>query len=1022
MAETYTAGYVTAYGAAVRGGYTRTYEEFCAEQAKFGENAAAVAQAKADVETMQGQVEQAAATFTGTTVPAAVATVQEAGAAQVQAVQDEGTMQAAAVETVGAQQTAAVEAAGSDAVDAVEAAETAATGAVTAAQTAAVQAVQAESTTQQAAIQTKGQETIASIPEDYTALTEEVNDVKSALYSWSEIVNNIQYYGLKAHNGAPNLIPSGTPTYYVFYNSNTSSENYKRLIVYNGAAWAYYGEKTIDDLPDGYDNQKPIDNIDSDAAVLKNTFEYDSGISQIEFTSGYLNTTGTNVDIDNPTQSSSWRHAAISCAPGDIFTINAEGGNSAKPYAFLKSDKSILYRYGSNTVTDKIVTIPDGCAYLIINDKSLTSICIVGKTIKDKLKEIDDLYSEQARKNDVLYEDDAFSFGGIPLGGWVDGAYFPTNGETVNILNPTMNASYRYNVVTCNPGDSFTINATGGASARAYAFIDNNGTILNVLPPSGKVENEVIIAPENTLYLVINDNGKDAMCYKGDMMAAASAMNVLETQITDVIIDGNVGAGKYVITSIGSAVRADPTATDYKRSKIPAREGFAYQIECDTNDDGLFYAYFADSTNKVLSRSIIGSGNHKKVLITAPNGTASLFLMTYAESDAYAEHASVKVFDISNSEISERTKIKNHLTILIFGHSYTSDCWQYVPFILKEYGITCDIYVYYRGNGSIDQLVSQWTDRSDYGKDAYGKEHIRVLYHIDTRRADKWDQAVYGYSAKDILEFANDPAKGIPGWDLITLQTAPTEVYYISDRESPDPRKGYEPYVRKAINLINASYHKPYVLGWFASYTRITSLKANAYGYPYINGHVLDDRVGCLRAAETIFHAEPFDMIIPAAAAVFNARTNASLASTSVSSLGNLWYEDGVHLHGGVPCYVGNLAVCQALFKQFFPMLSVNNNQMRITDTKVNNWLCPGRSFHGTVKANTDDLYELAQKAAVCAVEHPFEITPIYNPNDDTQISAFYDSTTSKYAADSLIDTSSIDPDNPTDYEDGGEG
>lgn len=181
MAETYTAGYVTAYGAAVRGGYTGTYEEFCAEQAKFAENAAAVAQAKEDVASMQDQVEQAAATFTGTTVPAAVATVQEAGAAQVQAVQSEGTMQAAAVETVGAQQTAAVGAAGSDAVDAVEAAETAATGAVTAAQTAAVQAVQTESTTQQAAIQTKGQETIASIPADYTALSNEVDDLKSSL-------------------------------------------------------------------------------------------------------------------------------------------------------------------------------------------------------------------------------------------------------------------------------------------------------------------------------------------------------------------------------------------------------------------------------------------------------------------------------------------------------------------------------------------------------------------------------------------------------------------------------------------------------------------------------------------------------------------------------------------------------------------------------------------------------------------------------------------------------------------------
>lgn len=168
MAETYTAGYVTAYGAAVRGGYTGTYEEFCAEQAEFAENAAAVAQAKEDVETMQGQVEQAAATFTGTTVPAAVATVQAEGAAQVQAVQSEGTMQAAAVETVGAHQKAAVEAAGANAVGDVEDAEAA-----------AVAHVQAESSTQQADVQAKGEEVLASIPEDYTELSGEVSSLKT---------------------------------------------------------------------------------------------------------------------------------------------------------------------------------------------------------------------------------------------------------------------------------------------------------------------------------------------------------------------------------------------------------------------------------------------------------------------------------------------------------------------------------------------------------------------------------------------------------------------------------------------------------------------------------------------------------------------------------------------------------------------------------------------------------------------------------------------------------------------------
>lgn len=49
---TYDAGIVTAYGAAVRGGYTGTYEQFCAQQANYAASAAAVEQAKEDVEEL----------------------------------------------------------------------------------------------------------------------------------------------------------------------------------------------------------------------------------------------------------------------------------------------------------------------------------------------------------------------------------------------------------------------------------------------------------------------------------------------------------------------------------------------------------------------------------------------------------------------------------------------------------------------------------------------------------------------------------------------------------------------------------------------------------------------------------------------------------------------------------------------------------------------------------------------------------------------------------------------------------
>ncbi len=64
MATTYNAGIVTAYGAAVRGGYTGTYEQYCEEQAHIGTNAqraeSAADRAESAAETLSGSVAQIA--------------------------------------------------------------------------------------------------------------------------------------------------------------------------------------------------------------------------------------------------------------------------------------------------------------------------------------------------------------------------------------------------------------------------------------------------------------------------------------------------------------------------------------------------------------------------------------------------------------------------------------------------------------------------------------------------------------------------------------------------------------------------------------------------------------------------------------------------------------------------------------------------------------------------------------------------------------------------------------------------
>ena len=230
-------------------------------------------------------------------------------------------------------------------------------------------------------------------------------------------------------------------------------------------------------------------------------------------------------------------------------------------------------------------------------------------------------------------------------------------------------------------------------------------------------------------------------------------------------------------------------------------------------------------------------------------------------------------------------------------------------------------------------------------------------------------------------------------WDIITLQPVSSEQYNVDGEWTMKP--GLEPAYRQIINLINASYSKDYTLGFFETYNRIATIS----GVPR---NVLDNRIATMQANEASFKAEPFRLLFPVGAAVFSGRTNTLLASTDISDMGNLWATDLTHLQEGVPCYLAACTVCQAMFNKYFPEYSVLGDDTRITSAILTSWNVQFKN--GEPKEASELAYQLAQKCAVVANERPFDISPIYMPDDTTEI--IYDR--SKYWADSMIDTSSI--------------
>lgn len=83
--------------------------------------------------------------------------------------------------------------------------------------------------------------------------------------------------------------------------------------------------------------------------------------------------------------------------------------------------------------------------------------------------------------------------------------YLDVSGDNVDINSPLTESGNNYILVSCNPNDVFTVDTRGGANkARAYAFADSDGAIIERANASVILTNQILTAPENSAYLIVN--------------------------------------------------------------------------------------------------------------------------------------------------------------------------------------------------------------------------------------------------------------------------------------------------------------------------------------------------------------------------------------------------------------------------------------------------------------------------------------------------------------------------------------
>ena len=160
-------GMVTAYAYAKSKGYAGSADDFANDMANIGVNISAI--------------ETAINTFNNQTVPNAETAITTAGSNQVNAVNEAGQEQLQNVTAEGGRQVGLVAAAGSAQTETVNAAGASQVENVNTAGTTQVTNINNAGETQITAIQTKGEQTRATIPADYTALSDSVEGLKESL-------------------------------------------------------------------------------------------------------------------------------------------------------------------------------------------------------------------------------------------------------------------------------------------------------------------------------------------------------------------------------------------------------------------------------------------------------------------------------------------------------------------------------------------------------------------------------------------------------------------------------------------------------------------------------------------------------------------------------------------------------------------------------------------------------------------------------------------------------------------------
>lgn len=267
-----------------------------------------------------------------------------------------------------------------------------------------------------------------------------------------------------------------------------------------------------------------------------------------------------------------------------------------------------------------------------------------------------------------------------------ENGYIACNNSSITDFSRTISSvAWRSSLVECDGGDLFSIHALGGASPRAYAFVDTNGKVLETCANNSEIH-AIIKAPANSTKLIINDKGGNTSFQSVEPLSGYDAL---------------MGANYATHTAIGSKNQIARLGWDVNMATFgapPEQSIASYKLAYRNNcrimladvrlsADGVFVGYHdADLSVKKRVRNSDGTelSTADKAQLIADLTLAQLNQYDYGIGSG-AAYAGTGILQIE--DFLAFCSYTNCVAVLEVKVALTSAQWDSLAAMCREYGM-----------------------------------------------------------------------------------------------------------------------------------------------------------------------------------------------------------------------------------------------------------------------------------------------------------------------------------------------